>query len=261
MTRRDLHPSGAHDDRADGAAHRDRPRLGVLAYGPIQYHTPLYQRLADRDNVELDVLFLSDMGYHLKVDPGFGVPVAWDIDLLSGYVHRFLTTAEQPSSVSQRAWQLATWIPSHDAIVVNGYSSPWMLLAMIICRSRGIPFLLRASSHPEGQSAGMRRLLRRLGARAVVSASAGGLSMGQLNDEFYRRHGARHIMFAPNSVDNERFASPPRIGRSDSASPMGTEGRRARDLVLWETDSPQAPARPSRGGQAPAARGFYPLCR
>jgi glycosyltransferase involved in cell wall biosynthesis len=197
------------------------PRLGVVAYGPIQYHTPLWQLLANRENVIPDVLFLSDRGYHPLTDPGFGTSVAWDIDLLSGYGHSFLTRTGYPVARARRIKTLAQWLPSHDAVVVNGYTHPWMLLAMAICRARGIPYFLRGSSHPQGQSTGMRRYLRRAGARMVVSASAGGLSMGRLNDEFYRQQHARRVIFAPNSVDNERFAVRPQIGRSDLLARWG----------------------------------------
>src|ERR1022692_4918387 len=180
-----------------------RPRLGIVAYGPIQYHTPLHQLLTKRDNVQLDILFLSDNGYSLTFDPEFGLPVAWDIDLLSGYEHQFRSTIGSPTGRLSSIRALNRWITHHDAVVVNGYNSPWMLLTMLLCRLRGIPYLLRASSHPRGLSGGFRRVLRRLGARAVVRASAGGLVMGQLNEDFYRRNHARFVSFAPNSVDNE----------------------------------------------------------
>lgn len=192
-----------------------KPRMGVLAFGPIQYHTPLYQRLAARQNVELDVLYLSDGGHRPVIDPGFGVPVAWDIDLLSGYPHQFLVTGERRAGRTERCRALARWIPGHDVVVVNGYSSPWMVSAMAICRLRGVPYLLRASAHPRGISPGPRRHLRRLGTRMVVAGSAGGLSMGILNEEFYRRQKARRIIFAPNSVDNDRFAVPSGITRTE----------------------------------------------
>ncbi|MGH3276475.1 MAG: glycosyltransferase family 4 protein, partial [Streptosporangiaceae bacterium] len=99
--------------------------------------------------------------------------------------------------------------------MVNGYTSPWMAMAMAICRSRGIPYLLRASSHPDGMSTGARRQVRRAVTKAVVSASSGGLSMGYLNDQFYRQRHARRIIFAPNSVDDRRFAAPPTVGREN----------------------------------------------
>jgi glycosyltransferase involved in cell wall biosynthesis len=197
------------------------PRLGVLAYHPIQYHAPLHQLLAERANVEIDVLFLSDTGIRSAVDPEFGIPVAWDIDLLSGYTHRFLAGAGSPQNLARRIWTLARWLPCHDAVVVNGYTNPWMLLAMTLCRLRGIPYLLRASSHPQGQATGIRRYLRRAGTRLVVAGSSGGLVMGKVNEEFYRLNRARSVTFAPNSVDNERFGRPPGIGRSDLLAQWG----------------------------------------
>jgi glycosyltransferase involved in cell wall biosynthesis len=202
---------------------RTLPRVGILAYGPIQYHTPLYQLLAKRGNVDVDVLFLSDQGYQSAIDHGFGVPVAWDIDLLSGYEHDFLSTIENTVSLPRRATKLSRWIPAHDAIVVNGYTSLWMLYAMGICRSRGVPYLLRASSHPTGRAIGVRRSIRNMGARMIVSGSAAGLSMGHLNEQFYRKFGAKRIVFAPNSVDDERFSTPPLVGRAEL-------------LARWELD-------------------------
>ena len=203
-----------------------KPRMGVLAYGPIQYHTPLYQLLARRGNVELDVLYLSDGGYRPAVDPGFGVPVAWDIDLLSGYTHEFLAAAERPADRVGRMRTLMRWVPGHDVVVVNGYYSPWMLSAMAICRGLSVPYLLRASAHPRGQATGARRVIRQAGTRVVVAASAGGLSMGLLNDEFYRRAKARRIIFAPNSVDNDRFAVPSHLTRAGLLARHGLGDRK-----------------------------------
>lgn len=200
------------------------PKLGIIGYGPIQYHTPLYQLIASRGNVELDVFFLSDKGFTSTLDPGFGLAVAWDIDLLSGYRNQFMTTVGTQSHLPDGIRALARWIPAHDAVIVNGYTSPWMLLAMVICKARKIPYFLRGSSHPQGSSAGFRRHLRRLATRLVVSGSAGGLAMGQLNEAFYRQNGARSITFAPNSVDDARFGCPPTVSRSDLLARWGLAG-------------------------------------
>ncbi|MHB1593656.1 MAG: glycosyltransferase family 4 protein [Streptosporangiaceae bacterium] len=176
--------------------------------------------------MDLDVLYLSDRGYTPAIDPGFGVTVAWDIDMLSGYQYSFLSTLQQPMSHATKAARLAKWITHHDVVVVNGYNSRWMLLAMAICRARGIPFLLRGSSHPVGMSTGVRRHLRRAGTRMVVAASSGGLSMGQLNEQFYQQNGARLVIFAPNSVDDERFARLPALRRPELLARWGLSDQR-----------------------------------
>jgi glycosyltransferase involved in cell wall biosynthesis len=199
----------------------EHPSLGVVSYAPIQYHTPLWQLLTKRSKVDLDVLFLSDRGISPINGTAFGVPITWDIDLLSGYSHSFLKTAADRGSTARKVRALARWIPDHDAVVVNGYTSPWMLMAMAICKVRRIPYLLRGSSHPDGTSSGVRRALRPLATRIVVSGSADCLSMGHLNEIFYRQNHARSVTFVPNSVDDERFACPPAVGRPELVAKWG----------------------------------------
>lgn len=196
------------------------PRLGVLDLHPIQYHAPLYQRLTARANVRLDVLYLSDHGLKPALDPGFGVPIAWDIDLLSGYEHEFLL-----GSLPARVARLARWLRRHDTLVTYGHSNPWMLAAAAGCRAYGLPYLLRGDSGPHGQSDGIRGALRYAIARAVVSGSSGGLAVGRRNEQFYARYGAPRIVFAPHSVDNARFAGPPAIGRPELLARWGLDDR------------------------------------
>jgi glycosyltransferase involved in cell wall biosynthesis len=200
-----------------------RPRLGVLDFHPIQYHTPLYRRLADRGRVRLDVLYLRDTGYRPVVDPGFGVPVAWDIDLLSGYEHSFLGECGRRVGRLSATGRLARWLRSHDVVVVYGHSDPRMLFAAAACRAMGVPFLLRGSAAPDGLSTGIRRHFRDGIARAVVSSSAGGLALGKLNWAFYEKYGAPRIVFAPHSVDNDRFARSPAVGRSELLARWGLD--------------------------------------
>jgi glycosyltransferase involved in cell wall biosynthesis len=186
------------------------PRLGVLDFHPIQYHTPLYQLLAARGNVELDVLYLNDLGLRSAVDPGFGVPFSWDIDLLSGYRHQFLA-----GSKAARAIRLSGWLRRQEIVVIHGHSNPWMLAAAALCRASGLPYLLRGDASPRGLSVGLRAVARHAVASGVVSGSAGGLAVGERNMQFYARYRAPRIVFAPHSVDNERFGARPPVRRAD----------------------------------------------
>ncbi|HEY2277117.1 MAG TPA: glycosyltransferase family 4 protein [Streptosporangiaceae bacterium] len=195
-----------------------RPRLGVLDFHPIQYHVPLYEHLTVRGRVQLDVLYLRDHGLAPVVDAGFGVPVAWDIDLLSGYRHEFLA-----GSPLQRASRLTRWLRDHDAVVIHGHSDPWMLAAVAVCRAAGVRYLLRGDSGPRGQSGGLRGGIRYGVARAVVGGSAGGLAVGQRNEQFYTAYRAPRTVFAPHSVDNDRFAATPPVSRADLLERWGLD--------------------------------------
>lgn len=201
----------------DGAETVGRPRLGVLATHPIQYQAPLYQELARRGVVDLDVAFLSNAGLTPVHDPGFGVTLAWDIDLLGGYRSTELT--RRPLA-GKGAWLVAAsrWLLAQDIVVLHGYSDPEMLLAAALCRLLGIPYLLRGDSKPEPSAVGLRRIARHLVAGAVVRNAAGALPIGQRNAAFYRRYGRAPRYFAPYSVDNDRFRA-----MSDAARSSRTE--------------------------------------
>jgi glycosyltransferase involved in cell wall biosynthesis len=169
----------------------------------------LYQLLAQRGNVHISVLYLSDRGHRAAVDPGFGREVSWDIDMLSGYEHRFLKGGPRcRSGATRRGVKLARWIAAHDAIVLHGYSDPWMITAMALCRLRGVPYLLRG-----------------------VSASSGCLAIGNSNHDFYRRFGGKYIVFAPYSVDNRRFARTPSLTKKELLGRWGLSS--ARPVIIY----------------------------
>ena len=201
----------------DTARTAGRPRLGVLATHPIQYQAPLYQELARRGMVTLDVAFLSDAGARPVHDPGFGLTLAWDIDLLSGY--RSTLLGRRPLA-GKAAWvfSLSRWLRGLDIVVLHGHADPDILLATAACRLLGIPYLLRGDAQPEPSVPGIRRIARHLVAGAVVRNAAGVLPIGQRNAAFYRRYGQAPQYFAPYSVDNERF----RV-TSDAARPSRAE--------------------------------------
>jgi glycosyltransferase involved in cell wall biosynthesis len=203
------------------ASQAPRPRLGVLDFHPIQYHAPLYQALAERARVDLDVLFLHHRGQQAAVDPGFGVPVTWNIDLLSGYPSRFLSRPGGGPGATRRLLTLVGWIRARDVVVVHGHSHPWMLAATLACRVTRTPYLLRGDAGPAGQATGARRALRSALARLVVSGSASGLAVGQRNEAFYRKYRAPLVTFAPHSVDNRRFAREPARPRRELLLRLG----------------------------------------
>jgi len=190
-----------------------RPRLGILATHPIQYQAPLYQELSRRGVVDLEVAFLSSCGAQPYHDPGFGVTVAWDVDLLAGYRWTLL---ERKPLVAKASWLLSAskWLRRQDIVVLHGHADPEMLLAVAACRLLHVPYLLRGDSHPESSAAGWRRIARHLLATFVVRRAAGALPIGWLNAAFYDRYGRIPQYTAPYSVDNDRFRT-----MSDTARP------------------------------------------
>ena len=117
----------------------------MLATHPIQYQAPLYQELARRGVVDLDVAFLSSAGAKPVHDPGFGVTLSWDIDLLGGY--RSTVLARRPLA-GKAAWlaSASRWLRRQDIVVLHGHSDPDMLLAAGGVPAARRPYLLRGDS-------------------------------------------------------------------------------------------------------------------
>jgi glycosyltransferase involved in cell wall biosynthesis len=201
-----------------------RPRLGVLASHPIQYQAPLYQELSRRALVDLEVAFLSQRGAHSYRDPGFGITLAWDIDLLGEYRSTLL---EHESWGDRARWPFAlcTWLRKQDIVVLHGHADPQTLLAAAACRALRVPYLLRGESHPATATIGWRRLARHALAAFTVTGAAGALPIGQLNAEFYDRYGTIPHFRAPYSVDNDRF-------RAASDAMRSTRSARLKSLGL-----------------------------
>lgn len=201
-----------------------RPRLVVIAPHVVQYQVPLYAEMARHDDVDLEVVFLSRAGLEPYHDAQFDRTISWDLDLLEGYRHTFLTDCSGGARVG-----LARAVRRADVVVIHGHSQPWMLYATGLCRAYGRPYLLRGEAWPEANVVGWRRLVREALAYTSVRGAAGGLANGSYNACFYQHFGAKAVYSAPYSVDTERFrraAAGARHGRAQALAQLGLDPRR-----------------------------------
>ncbi len=192
--------------------------LAIVTTHPIQYQAPLFRRLAQA-GIPLRVLFLNDQGLRPSWDPGFRRELAWDIPLLEGYEHLFLRNWSPVSNPAHPAGLvnprlLAELSPSrYSAVLVHGYRSVSMLLAMLTARSRGLPVLYRAES-PGPATRADKAFGRAF--RHIVDAC---LAIGTANRRFYSALGLSddQLFIAPYAVDNSRFQeAAARLPRSEA---------------------------------------------
>jgi glycosyltransferase involved in cell wall biosynthesis len=190
-------------------------RVAWLASHPVQYQAPLFRRIAADSAVELEVLFLSDMSVAGYRDPGFGVRVQWDIDLLSGYQYRFLRAFGDRSHLS--FWRPATYgvtrqlrSGGYAVLVLHGYYHQANLQALAAARRLGIPVLLRGESHLQSESRSSVKLRFKAAlAPRFFSQFSGFLAIGSMNRAYYLYYGVPEdrIFSMPYAVDNDFFAS------------------------------------------------------
>ncbi len=184
--------------------------LGVFATHPIQYVAPVWRRLAQQPGLELKVHFFSDHSVRGGVDPGFGVPVAWDVPLTDGYEHEFLERrGDEHGFRRSRIPEVAERLASFDWVMVHGYRHPFERQAVFGARRRGARTLLRGEltdARRPGQPR-FRRLLRRLYLTAFYRRIDAFCYLGCQGREHLTRHGIdpRRTFFSPYSIDDRHF--------------------------------------------------------
>ncbi|MDO9411041.1 MAG: glycosyltransferase family 4 protein [Pseudolabrys sp.] len=186
----------------------------ILSTHPIQYQVPIWQALARDGSVPFEVWYLSEHGVAPSADREFGKTFAWDIDLLSGYPHRFLDGAkrsepghfwgcrlhENLSARLKRAGATALWM--------QGWQVAAYWQAARQAKAAGVPVWLRGESNDLAATPWWKRPLKRLALGYLFSRVNRFLSIGSANARLYRRFDIpdRRLSPAPYAVDNERFA-------------------------------------------------------
>ncbi|MBK7143966.1 MAG: glycosyltransferase family 4 protein [Xanthomonadales bacterium] len=196
--------------RAATAATRHRLRIAVATTHPIQYQVPWLQRLAARDDIDLQVYFamLPDAREQGRE---FGVAFAWDLDLLAGYRSRVLQNqSRRPSLTTFSGCDTPEIVDEiragrFDAVIVNGWGSKTALQALYACRRHGVPCLVRGEANGLRPRAWWKRWLH----RALIARYSACLAIGTRNRDYYLAAGVppSRIFPTPYCIDNARFAA------------------------------------------------------
>lgn len=203
-----------------------KKRLAIIISHPIQYYVPLYQRLAQRNDVAIKVFFTWHVGQAAVEDRGFKTPVAWDIPLTEGYefelvpnvsshpgTHRFLGL-QNPSLVEQ----VLSWQP--DVVHITGWAWISHFLALRAFRKKGIPTLFRGDSHLLDRTpCGPRWWIKRALLKHVYSWPTGFLVVGAANRAYYEAFGVEPYRLFPcrHSIDVGRFADSANMFEQEAA--------------------------------------------
>lgn len=188
--------------------------LVILTTHPIQYQVPIWQRLAREGRVPFEVWYLSDHGARARRDREFGERFAWDIDLLSGYPHRFMTGASTVTPDS--FWQCRLREPFAARLRGGGATALWIQgwqvaaywQAVAAAKRVGVPVWLRGESNDLAPTPWWKRPVKRLALTHLFRRIDRFLYIGEANRRLYRRYCVPETRLrpAPYAVDNVRFA-------------------------------------------------------
>jgi glycosyltransferase involved in cell wall biosynthesis len=184
-------------------------RLAIIVTHPIQYFAPWYRELAKVPELDLKVFFCCDWGVNKYVDPGFKTELAWDIALLEGYAHEFLSR----SRPLQRMTFWKTDNPAGgaaldrfqpDEVMVFGYACRTNWRAAFWARRHHRPLLLYSDSNSLVTPPAWKRAAKSVVVKTFYRYVDGALYIGENNRAYHARYGIPEERLFPGVYPVER---------------------------------------------------------
>jgi glycosyltransferase involved in cell wall biosynthesis len=161
------------------------------------------------------VFFAHDATPHDQAKAGFGVKFAWDVDLLSGYDHLFLSNVAREPGLEHFSGLDTPEIGRRlkegrfEALLLLGWYRKCFIQGLVAAKRLGIPVMVRGDSH-----LGTPRNLLKVAAKRMVYPHFlrqfdAALVVGKRNRNYWEHYGYPHTqMFdAPHCVDNGFFVT------------------------------------------------------
>jgi glycosyltransferase involved in cell wall biosynthesis len=126
----------------------------MVASHPVQYSAPMFRRLTQYLQFEIQVAFCNMQGAESQLDPGFGIDVKWDVPLLEGYAWVSLPNRSPvPKSnsffglVNPTIWRLISRGKFDAVVLYTGYLCATFWIAIAAAKWNRIPVLFGTDAH------------------------------------------------------------------------------------------------------------------
>ncbi len=177
-------------------------RLAIVTSHPIQYYSPLFRELGRLADVH--VFFAHRATPEQQARAGFGVTFDWDVDLLSGIEHTFLTNVSAGPSTSRFSGCDTPDVGDHlrkgfDVVLVTGWNLKTYWQAILAARRAGVPVMVRGDSHLDTQRDLPKRLAKAILYPLMLRSFAAILYTGRKNRAYLEHYlyPASRLFFAP----------------------------------------------------------------
>ncbi len=210
-----------------------KKRVLFLVGAPAPYRELLFEQLAQSSRYEIRVLYCRkrqpDQGWNLTKRNYSAVflknlsPARWK--------GKLLITNLNPGVLKQ----LRNYQP--DAVVVYGYNSLTMLLAVSWCNYHGVPVLMRSDSNIqiERVKPSLHLMAKRMVLAFLVKRITAFLTIGKMNSAYWRYYGALPSQIFPASfaIDTEYFGREAERRRTDRERARSENGWQSMFLLLY----------------------------
>ena len=206
--------------------------LVVVASHPIQYQACIWRELATLGSLRFEVWYGSDYGVRPQTSAWGPSDFRWDVDLTSGYPHRFLPNWSPRKAPNTYAGKLYPGLPLElmlrrpRAVLVQGYRNLHEQTAIVGAKLARSRLIFRADTNARASRGLWRRLARKAYVSVLYPSFDAILAIGPDNRRHYEEHGvpAHKLIDAPYAVDQaffRRIADETRPGRADLRKRLG----------------------------------------
>ena len=187
-------------------------RLAIVTTHPIQYYSPVFKLLHERNKIDIHVFYTWGEKSIEKHDPGFNRKIEWDVPVLEGFPYEWVKNeSNDPGSHHFKGIinpglidQINTWKP--DAILIYGWGYHGHLKAIRYFKNK-IPVFFRGDSTLLDEKKGLRSLLKSIFLKWLYRHVDHALYVGSNSKAYFKKYGLceNQLSFVPHAIDNSRF--------------------------------------------------------
>ncbi len=182
-----------------------KPRkVAFISEIPTPYRVPLFEKISQETGVQPLFVFCSET----QLDRQWSIKSSDELNkkVLKGWQFQrkgknTLTTFFNPEVI------LTIFKGNFDFVVIAGWAQPTMIMAMIACWVKRVPYVLHSESHALKPRGVLKRVLRYLYPGFVIRQAQGYLVTGSRAAEYVTLLGGKRerIFVFPNTIDVDRY--------------------------------------------------------
>ncbi len=189
-------------------------KLAIITTHPIQYNSPFFRLLANRETMEIKVFYTwGKQVMEKKYDPGFQKEIQWDVPLLNGYDYEWVENISRDPG-SHHFYGIKTphlnnsikqW--GADAVLVYGWNFSGHLSVLRYFKGK-IPVWFRGDSTLLNRDVGsLIERVKKYYLKWVYKHIDHAFYVGSENKKYFKWYGMydSQLTYAPHAVENERF--------------------------------------------------------
>ncbi len=226
--------------------------MAIISEKVMPYRCALYRKLAEFEDIYLDVIFLDRWGLEERYDPTMGARYSWGESVLQGFNYQFV---ENKSGVkvtytgadkTEKEARLGTFgaiiyyfrtffglvnfgLPRlirsgrYDVVIIENYSSISSLLGALYARLGGALVFLRGEAVRRRNQSRFLLMLKKIYLGVIFKIYDGFMYSCSANKSYYLYYGAKSefLYFVPSAVDSSFFSPEQRTNFFSGRASLG----------------------------------------